>query len=62
MAAAQFRSTLDGFIVQFASLWKDFDTAMQLQLVVVTNEIADVTHSMADNISKPLRVCFWYSA
>lgn len=52
MAAAQFRSKLDGFIAQFASLWKDFDTAMQLQLIVVTNEIAD-------NISESHR-CFWY--
>jgi hypothetical protein len=48
MAAAQFRSTLDGIIAQFASLWKDFNTAMLMQVVVVANEIAD-------NNSK----CFW---
>ena len=45
MLTAQFRSTLDGSIVQFASLGKDFDRAMTVQLVVVANQIAD-------NISK----------
>jgi hypothetical protein len=53
MVAAQFRSTLDGFILQFASLRKDFNEAMVLQVVVVTNQIAD-------NISKWLRTRFWY--
>lgn len=53
MAAAQFQSALDGYIRQFASLRKDFNEAMVLQVVVVTNQIAD-------NISKWLRTCFWY--
>jgi hypothetical protein len=53
MVAAQFRSKLDGFIAQFASLWKDFNAAMLSQVVVVTNEIAS-------NTSKWLRVRFRY--
>jgi hypothetical protein len=53
MVTAQFRSTLDGLIVQFASLWKDFTAAMVLQVVVVTSQ-------MADNISEWSRTRFWY--